>query len=259
MAKIKLNKTKNYTIINNTCLRDERLSLKAKGLFALMFSLPENWDYSVEGLVSICKEEESAVKSTLKELKQCGYLVVYKKMPNETKTGRIEYEYIIYEQPQEKQAIEKQGVENQPLEFQGVENRPQLNKDILNKEEQSKEYKSSPLKAPPMGSNEETFDFLPEDRKISYGLQNFLEDNPQIMVDSMNGFVGDMNYLELNRCIKESHYLQDITYFSFFCTHYMQIVAGKYKDRQRRDSYQNEESKQEEPQKPKWNYKCTRL
>ena len=48
-------------------------------------------------------------------------------MPNETKSGRFEYEYDIYEQPYEKQAEEKQGIENL-----GVENHTQLNTKELN-------------------------------------------------------------------------------------------------------------------------------
>ena len=74
--------------MSNYHFKDKDLSLKAKGLLSLMFSLPEDWDYSINGLVSICKENESAITSTLKELKEHGYLVVTKFMPNQTDTGR---------------------------------------------------------------------------------------------------------------------------------------------------------------------------
>ena len=127
-----MNKTKNYTVMSNEHLKDNRLSLKAKGLLSVMLSLPDTWDYSINGLVAICKESETAVKSTLSELKSCGYLVVTKKMPNETGSGRIEYVYDIFEKAQtEKQLVEKQGVENlgvENLEVEslGVENVRQL-------------------------------------------------------------------------------------------------------------------------------------
>lgn len=118
-----MNKTKNYTVMSNEHLKDKRLSLKAKGLLSVMLSLPDTWDYSISGLVAICKESETAVKSTLNELKSCGYLVVTKKMPNETESGRIEYVYDIFEKAQtEKQGVEKQGVENLGVENLGVEN-----------------------------------------------------------------------------------------------------------------------------------------
>ena len=123
MSVIRVNKTRNYTVMSNEHLKDRRLSLKAKGLISVMLSLPDTWDYSISGLVAICRESETAVKSTLDELKSCGYLVVTKKMPNETESGRIEYVYDIFERAQtEKQGVEKQGVENLGVENLGVEN-----------------------------------------------------------------------------------------------------------------------------------------
>jgi len=108
-------------------------------LLSQMLSLPEWWDYSISGLVAINKENESSIKSGLDELKECGYLIVTKKMPNETKSGRIEYIYDIYENP--KQEIKKQGIENLGVEFQGVENQGQLSTNELNTEELNKNNK----------------------------------------------------------------------------------------------------------------------
>ena len=125
MAVIRVNKTKDYTVMSNIHLKEKDMSLKAKGLLSLMLSLPEDWDYSITGLVALCKENESAIKSTLKELKEFGYLKINKIMPNESKSGRIEYIYDIFEFP--KQEGEKQGVENQPLEFLPLENPGQQN------------------------------------------------------------------------------------------------------------------------------------
>lgn len=129
MAVFRVEKNKDYTVISNYHLKDKSLSLKAKGLLSVIISLPENWDYSVDGLVSICGEGVTVVKSALLELKTQGYLQVIKHMPNETKSGRIEYEYIIYEQ---KQAIEKQDIENLHLENLHIENQPQSNTNIQN-------------------------------------------------------------------------------------------------------------------------------
>ena len=133
MSCFRVNKKNNYTTMSNYHLNDKTLSLKAIGLLSKMLSLPDNWDYSINGLVAICKEKKTSVISTLDELKEHGYVIVTKKMPNETDTGRIEYIYDIYELPQfekqgiEKQGIEKQGIENLGLEFLALENQPQLN------------------------------------------------------------------------------------------------------------------------------------
>ena len=118
MPTIRVNKNKDYTVISCYHLKDINLSLKAKGLLSVMLSLPEDWDYSLEGLVTICKESETAVNSALKELKERGYLTLTKLEPGKTESGRYEYIYNIFEQPQ-KQAPEIQG-----LEIQGLENHP---------------------------------------------------------------------------------------------------------------------------------------
>ena len=156
MAIIRVNKTKDYTVMSNRHLRDQRISLKAKGLMSQMLALPEDWDYSITGLAAINKESEAAIKTALKELKAAGYLIITKKTPDQTESGRFEYIYDLYEDPDqapesqenpaedEKQATEKQGLEIQPLEFQpvefqAVENHRQLNKDKQNTDKQNKE------------------------------------------------------------------------------------------------------------------------
>lgn len=75
------------------------MSLKAKGLLSQMLSLPDDWDYTIKGLVSINKESEAAISSALDELKKNGYLVINKIMPKDTASGRIEYVYDIFEVP----------------------------------------------------------------------------------------------------------------------------------------------------------------
>lgn len=69
MSVIRVEKTKNYTVMSNYHFKEKEMSLKAKGLLSLMLSLPDNWDYTIAGLVTICKENESAIKSALDELK----------------------------------------------------------------------------------------------------------------------------------------------------------------------------------------------
>ena len=99
MATIRVHKTKNYTVMSNTHLRDKNLSLKAKGLLSVMLSLPDNWDYSIAGLVAISKENETAVKSALNELKDNNYVAVTKENPTKSNGGRIKYTYEVYEEP----------------------------------------------------------------------------------------------------------------------------------------------------------------
>lgn len=96
MAVFKVEKTKNYTVMSNYHLQDKRLSLKAKGLLSYMLSLPETWDYSLNGLCAICKEGKKAIRNILSELKEFGYLEV---IQCREKNGYYKYEYIIREIP----------------------------------------------------------------------------------------------------------------------------------------------------------------
>ena len=72
---------KNYTQVSNIILRDERLSLKAKGLFAYMDSKPEGWNFTILSISSQVKDGKSSVEAALNELKKYHYLR-YEKLPN---------------------------------------------------------------------------------------------------------------------------------------------------------------------------------
>lgn len=120
MSVFRVNKNKNYTVLSNYHFRDKSLSLKAKGLLSQMLSLPDDWDYSVEGLVSINKESKTAIQSTLKELEECHYL---KRTKTHDDKGRIDYIYDIYETPW----TENPYTVNLCTETPCTENMPQLN------------------------------------------------------------------------------------------------------------------------------------
>jgi hypothetical protein len=71
----KLINEKAFTTVFNSMIRDPRLSLKTKGLFVLMASLPPEWEFSVGGLATIANAGKDAVRSMLSELEKVGYLV----------------------------------------------------------------------------------------------------------------------------------------------------------------------------------------
>lgn len=125
----RINKTKDFTIMSNHHLKNRNLTLKAKGLMSLMLSLPDDWDYSMKGLVSICQENGTAVKTALKELKDNGYLKI---TGHREESGKFTYEYNIYENPYiENQptvpCIDYPSTEEPMTEEPMTENRHQLN------------------------------------------------------------------------------------------------------------------------------------
>lgn len=119
MPVFRVEKNNNYTTMCNYHLKDKDLSLKAKGLLSIMLSLPDSWKYSIKGLCSICKENETSIKSTLKELELNFYLIRNKKKNH---LGRFEWEYIIYEIPQSNLPY----IEKPPMDSLSVENIPHI-------------------------------------------------------------------------------------------------------------------------------------
>ena len=106
MSVIRVAKIRGYTVMSNYHLRDKELSCKACGLLSRMLSLPEDWDYTTQGLASICKEGVTAISAILRELEEHGYLVRVRKR-NE-KGQLAEMEYIIYETPRLNPACSRQ-------------------------------------------------------------------------------------------------------------------------------------------------------
>ena len=145
----RVEKTKNYTVMSNYHLREKNMSLKAKGLLSWMLSNDDEWDYSVQGIVSCCKENETAITSALEELESFGYLVREKLMPEsriledgtkEVIRSRIEYNYIVYEIPTQQHTI--QHTENLATEFELEENPVQRNTKEINTNKEIKNNNS---------------------------------------------------------------------------------------------------------------------
>lgn len=122
MAIVRVVKNKDYTVMSNAHLHDKRLSLKAVGLLSIVLSLPDDWHYTVKGLVGSVKDGERAVNGALSELKQCGYLQVNKLYPN-SERSKIEYQYVFYEKPQDLQNVPlEQDIQNVDLQNVGIQN-----------------------------------------------------------------------------------------------------------------------------------------
>ena len=126
MAVFRIERTRDYTVMSNHHLRNEKLSLKAKGLLSMMLSLPENWNYTTRGLAAICKEGVDAIGGALRELETAGYIVRHQLRDRH---GRIsDTEYVIYEQPQPKKPdTDAPDTENPYMEKPDTEKPAELN------------------------------------------------------------------------------------------------------------------------------------
>lgn len=83
-------------MVSNEILRNDAVSLKAKGLYALIQSYITIEDFSLyKGfLLSKCKEGKKAFDAAWKELKDTGYLIQYQMQDPKTKQFYWEYDLI---------------------------------------------------------------------------------------------------------------------------------------------------------------------
>ena len=134
MAVVRVNKTSDFTVMSNTHFKEREMSLKAKGLLSLMLSLPDEWDYSVRGLVTLSKDGKGSVTKALIELEELGYV---KRTRAHDEKGRFSgYDYDIFETPYaEKPLTENPSTENPMTGKPLTENPPQLNTNILTPKE----------------------------------------------------------------------------------------------------------------------------
>lgn len=103
----------NYTTLSNYHFKDRRLSWKAKGLLSTMLSLPDDWNYTIEGLAQLSDDGIKSTNSGLLELEKYGYLIRNQKRNQNGHFGITEY--IIYEQPLEKAEPETERELTEPL------------------------------------------------------------------------------------------------------------------------------------------------
>jgi hypothetical protein len=95
----RVEKERNYTVMDNTFLRDPNLSLKAKGLMAYLLSLPDSWKVHVSELVNHFPDGITAIRNALKDLENSGYLVMQKLKTDKGKFAGTCYQII--ENPQD--------------------------------------------------------------------------------------------------------------------------------------------------------------
>ena len=131
MSIIRVHKTANFTVMSNYHFKEKKMSLKAKGLLSMMLSLPDDWNYSVSGLVKLSKDGKDSVMSALSELETFGYLTRVRTTDKKGKFSGIEYN--IFEQPQLDIPVAEMPIsDKQNAEKQNAENPPQLNTKLTN-------------------------------------------------------------------------------------------------------------------------------
>lgn len=97
MAIIRNDNREKYTVIDNDIFKNKDLSLQARGMLTTLLSLPNNWEFSENGLEQMFGDSLYKIRQSLNELERLGYLV-RKRVRNEC--GHLKQsEWFIYETP----------------------------------------------------------------------------------------------------------------------------------------------------------------
>ena len=118
---VRVIKSKDYTTICNRIFKDRRLSLKAKGLLAMLLSLSDHWDLSISGLEVILKEGKDSIRTTINELIKNGYII--REREKDKKGIFIGIKYIVFEHP---------SLDNPTLDNPTLENPTQVSNNLSN-------------------------------------------------------------------------------------------------------------------------------
>lgn len=197
---IRFKRGRGFTTIYNSVAQDVRLSLATRGLFTLMASLPQDWDYSVSGLAVKAKTSRYEVRKCLENLQEVGYLEREQSHDSGGKfSGNV---YVLQDEPPTVVPNCRNGENRQrclPLSVDLT----QQNKD-LNKEKKEKE--PLPLK-PKFVQNispeicERILEYAPEDQDLQQAILDLLENRrvankkPVKTVRAMNGILRDLDKL----------------------------------------------------------------
>ena len=169
MAVFRKVKKTDFTVIDNSIFKNQKLTLKAKGMICTMLSLPDDWNFSEEGLTSLSNDGISSVRSTLKELMEYGYL---KRERNRDAKGILrDYVYTIYEEP----TLENQKQVEPTLE------KPKLEKPTLENLKTYKELNNKELNNKNITTTDTIYDLLQENgfvlTPIQYEVVSKWDDN----------------------------------------------------------------------------------
>lgn len=93
---VRVEKNSNYTVLHRAALNDKRLSWKAKGIIAYMLSMPDDWVFYMDELMTHSTDGEKAFRSGFKELKVYGYV---RRFPVYEDKKIIRWETVVFESP----------------------------------------------------------------------------------------------------------------------------------------------------------------
>lgn len=159
MAFLRKEHKENYTCISNDVFKSD-LSLKARGMLCTMLSLPDDWEFSENGLQAILKDGQTSVRSAIKELESAGFLSRTRERDENGRMGKCVW--IVCDYPR---------FENPNLVNSNLGNEPQLSTKQQSTDESSTNKKKESTRA----SYDEIIDSYTENGELRSVLMEFVK------------------------------------------------------------------------------------
>lgn len=188
-AVFKGGRRRGFTTVYREVAQDRRLSLKARGLFLLLQSLPETWQYTISGLATLAGTGKDQIRSGLAELLKVGYLVKEQAHDEGGKfAGNI---FVLQEEAplsENPTTVYEQTVplSGKPISEKPMTGKPSTENPTLIKEESKRKRNKTP-KAPKGGLKTPGF--------VWECVENFLGDDPDYW-DAFSGFLENREALK---------------------------------------------------------------
>ena len=95
----------NWTVIQNSVIRHQALTFKARGLLCYLLSLPDNWQISAERIAQSGPDGRDSIRAALNELIGAGYV---HRMRSQNGRGQWVTRHVVFDIPCG-QPVEKTG------------------------------------------------------------------------------------------------------------------------------------------------------
>lgn len=131
---------RDFTILRNAAIRDPSLSLKAKGMLALMLSYPDDWTYHLTHLEGLSADGRDATRAAVRELEAAGYVT---RRQTRDEGGRLAHaEYMVAD------TVDGLSVDGSTGDGSPVDGKPATTKTEGTKTEATKTDDTNPLPPP---------------------------------------------------------------------------------------------------------------
>ena len=113
MPVLRQNHTRDFTVLPNSLLQDQRLSCRERGLLVWMLSKPQDWNFSHKALLAeLPYDKKGAVQACINKLTETGYLRIVQERTKGKLGKTLWYVYDVPNPKYQDTAIEASQPEN---------------------------------------------------------------------------------------------------------------------------------------------------